>query len=75
MKKALIAFLAVILFTSMTPALAVQLAPRGQVVGTLKSARIEETEWKYRIVNGVYQKRLWSITYGVWRTDWITCQP
>lgn len=30
----------------------------------------EQTEWKYRVVDGKLQKRLWSITYGIWLTDW-----
>lgn len=30
----------------------------------------EETEWYYRVVNGRLQKRLWSYTYGKWRTPW-----
>lgn len=34
--------------------------------------RVEETIWYFRTVDGVKQKRLWSITYGVWLTDWIT---
>ena len=33
--------------------------------------RAEQTEWHYRINNGVLEKRLWSITYGRWLTDWI----
>ena len=35
------------------------------------SERTEKTKWYYRIVNGVRQKRLWSLTYGYWKTDWI----
>ena len=35
------------------------------------SPRAEETKWCYRIVNGQLQKRLYSITYGKWLTDWI----
>lgn len=35
-------------------------------------SRLEETEWYYRIADGLLQKRLWSITYGYWLTDWIT---
>ncbi|MDR2953461.1 MAG: hypothetical protein LBV43_00065 [Prevotella sp.] len=34
----------------------------------------EQTVWKY-VVNdatGVLLKRLWSLTYGKWLTDWIT---
>lgn len=34
--------------------------------------RPEETEWYFRVANGLLQKRLWSITYGYWLTDWIT---
>ncbi|WP_027400497.1 hypothetical protein [Anaerovorax odorimutans] len=30
----------------------------------------ELTEWKYRIVDGKLQKRLWSLTYGKWLTKW-----
>lgn len=34
----------------------------------------EETEWIYRKkADGTYEKRLWSITYGYWLTDWIDC--
>lgn len=35
--------------------------------------RQEEFMWFYRDYNGVEQKRLWSITYGYWVTDWINC--
>lgn len=34
----------------------------------------EVTFWRYRKHNGKYQKRLWSESYGVWRTDWIDCK-
>lgn len=30
----------------------------------------EETMWYYRVVDEKLQKRLWSITYGKWLTDW-----
>ena len=33
--------------------------------------RAEEVEWYTRVYNGKLQKRLWSITYQVWLTDWI----
>lgn len=33
----------------------------------------EETMWYTRIKDGKLQKRLWSITYGRWLTDWIDC--
>lgn len=31
----------------------------------------EETVWCTRVYNGMLQRRLWSITYGEWLTDWI----
>ena len=33
----------------------------------------EEVCWYFRELNGKYQRRLWSITYGRWLTDWIDC--
>lgn len=37
------------------------------------SPRAEETIWYTRMYNGKMQKRLWSITRGIWLTDWIDC--
>ena len=38
-----------------------------------EQTRAEETEWYYRITDdGLVQRRLWSCTYGYWKTDWIT---
>ena len=37
--------------------------------------REEEYMWFYRTYNGMRQKRLWSITYGRWVTDWIDIGP
>lgn len=33
--------------------------------------RTEETVWVTRVYNGKKQIRLWSITRGIWLTDWI----
>lgn len=33
--------------------------------------RTDEVVWYTRTYNGKLQKRLWSITYQVWLTDWI----
>ncbi len=38
-------------------------------------ARYEETAWQFRMNNGVLEKRLWSITYGRWLTDWMPVNP
>lgn len=39
------------------------------------SPKTEVVKWYYRYNDeGVYQKRLWSVTNGVWITDWIDCE-
>lgn len=40
-----------------------------------ESTRAEETTWYFRVHNGMLQKRLWSITYRYWKTDWIDIGP
>ncbi len=41
--------------------------------GLEEQNRVEETKWYFRVLDGyIVQKRLWSITYGYWLTDWIT---
>ena len=37
------------------------------------STKAEKVRWYYRNHKGIKQKRLWSITYGHWKTDWINC--
>ena len=44
----------------------------GSVVVSVDEHRAEETIWYYRVYNGLLQRRLWSITYGYWLTDWET---
>lgn len=76
--KQLISFvLAIILCLSFAaPAFAVaDTANEGwfaQVEDSDNPTRAEETEWIIRWADGLIQKRLWSITYGYWLTDWIT---
>lgn len=33
-------------------------------------AHLEETQWYYRDYYGRAQRRLWSITRGIWLTEW-----
>lgn len=42
--------------------------------GVTIEQRAEQTEWIFRYNNGKLQRRLWSITYGKWLTDWIDCE-
>lgn len=39
------------------------------------STRAEETAWYFRVVDGIVQMRLWSITYRKWLTEWIDVGP
>lgn len=34
------------------------------------SSRVAKTEWRYRVVDGKTQKRLWSLSDGKWLTKW-----
>lgn len=34
------------------------------------SPMAEQTEWMYRNVGDKIQRRLWSLTYGKWLTEW-----
>lgn len=36
--------------------------------------RSDRVEWVYMPINGVKHKRLWSLTRGIWLTDWIPCE-
>ena len=40
-----------------------------------EQTREEVFMWYYRTYEGRRQKRLWSITYGYWVTDWIDIGP
>lgn len=46
-----------------------------EAIGGSEPTRVEEFKWYYRTYNGVCQKRLWSLTYGYWVTDWVDCNP
>lgn len=32
--------------------------------------RADETEWRYRVVDGQLQRRLWSTSWNTWLTEW-----
>lgn len=49
--------------------------PVPAAVGSEIQPRAEETKWYNRIHNGNIEKRLWSITYSKWLTDWIIVGP
>ena len=51
------------------------LGPVSCAAGSTVSPQAEETMWVHRIYNGNYEKRLWSITYNKWLTDWIIIGP
>ena len=75
MKKTLIATLLVLAMMvsglSVLAAAAEAPVPPTQAEDGGIAPHTEETVWYTRVHNGVLQKRLWSITYGRWLTDWI----
>jgi hypothetical protein len=80
MKKLISVFLSVILvvFLSVSAfADFVNVPTQTEITSSVKDpggpGRPEETMWIYRTTeSGLLQKRLWSLTYGYWLTDWIT---
>ncbi len=78
MKKLISLMLAVILCLSLSAtAFADYTTPAcGEDSGDSVSVqRAEETKWVYRTYNGNIEKRLWSLTYAKWLTDWIYVGP
>ncbi|MBR4731596.1 MAG: hypothetical protein IK081_02405 [Lachnospiraceae bacterium] len=47
----------------------------GEVITLEGDDRAEVFMWFYRTYNGMVQKRLWSVTYEYWVTDWIDVGP
>lgn len=79
MRKMIVALLLVLsMVCSFAGALAAEvtapLAPAQAEDGGI-SPHAEETTWYTRVYNGMLQKRLWSITYERWLTDWIDVGP
>lgn len=80
MKKKFIASIGALLlcFSLSSPAFAdhttIEVPPVAEAASEIQP-RAEETEWVVRIYNGRVEKRLWSITYGKWLTDWIDVGP
>ena len=78
MKKLISLLLAIVLCLSLTSGLfafadgSSDDAPGFSASGS-DPMRLEETQWYFReTADGLLQMRLWSITYGYWKTDWIT---
>ena len=80
MKKIVSLLLALVLCLSISAASFAYAAEASQEESPVPAAmtaeeplRAEETQWVTRITeDGLIQARLWSITYGYWKTDWIT---
>ena len=72
MKKIILWFVTLSLVFSICcmPAFAAAPEPAEDSQSTVEP-RATETTWITRTYNGKLQKRLWSITYQVWLTDWI----
>lgn len=72
MKKVMLTLSIVFMLTiniSPVHAFAERITPLAVVEDPVSPAS-EETIWCTRIYNGMLQRRLWSVTYGVWLTEW-----
>lgn len=74
MKKLFFSFalIVILLFSSITPVSAAGF-PIPTAIGGPEEVlpASEETQWVFQIKDGQLQKRLWSLTYQRWLTDWI----
>lgn len=59
-----------LLLTCTSPVLA-ETTLQSSIPKMSSNARKNHVEWRYRTYNGIQQKRLWSITYQKWLTDWL----
>ncbi len=78
LRKTLLAlFLALLTVGSCAAASAAGVSASAQAIDRpgVASPQAEETMWYTRWYNGKQQKRLWSITHGIWLTDWIDIDP
>ena len=72
-KRIITIIVLLVLLTSIMPfsVNAASLHNKGTEIVEEEIQRAEQTQWYYRINNGVLEKRLWSVTYQRWLTDWI----
>lgn len=75
MKKLVSMLLSLLLVLSLSvPAFAATNLPSSTVdfaAPSIEDPNAEQTVWYFRNNNGIIEKRLWSLTYGIWLTDWI----
>jgi hypothetical protein len=57
------------------PVSAVGIASEVAVMDASPTPHWEETQWFFRINNGVPEQRLWSHTFGRWITVWHPVVP
>jgi len=74
LKKFVTLGLVLVLMLSLTlPAAAAYANPVSTLAMTEKteiSPHWEQTQWVFRVNNGVLEQRLWSLTFGRWLTEW-----
>lgn len=82
MKRIFSFFLALLLLSSLSVVAVADVSFEGTSPSITESAlhtdeptRQEETVWYFRTYEGMWQMRLWSITYERWLTDWIDIGP
>lgn len=72
-KRILAAFVALMCAVTLLAAPVQAYAPPSDEGGI--STQADTVRWYYRDNNGVLEMRLWSITRGIWLTDWVPVYP
>ena len=77
MKKAIVTLFVVLLLSlNIIPVQASSTIPMpASISEDVVAPASEETVWYTRIYNGMLQRRLWSLTYQEWLTEWEDVQP
>lgn len=68
-RRALSAFVALMCVITLLVAPVHAYAPPSNDGGISTCAEV--VRWYYRTNNGVREMRLWSVTRGIWLTDWV----
>jgi len=74
MKRFICAFLAIVFCLTISAPVFADYSRSSEetIVTAEEESRAEETVWYFRCYAGLLQRRLWSITYGYWLTEWET---
>ena len=71
MKKIILVLSVILSMNGITPIFAEEVNPitSDSAIETYN----EKLEWRFKIINGKWYKRLWNVRLNRWEGDWIRC--